>query len=92
VAFDVNGTNVDANGDGTTSIEERFNSEVYKWLDNGGVGHYGWVNPEGLRKEAGARAEAWHWENTTIRDATFTDLPSIPDHAAPDAGEEAPEK
>jgi len=92
VAFDVNGTNEDANGDGTTSIEERFNSKVYKWLDNEGKGRYGWVNPVGLRKEAGPKAEAWHWENTSIRDVTFTGLPPVPDYAEPDAAEEAPEK
>lgn len=90
VAFDVNGTNVDVDKDGKRGTKyDRFNSKVYKWLDNGGAGRYGWVNPPSLR-ENGRLPEAWHWENTTIRDQVLKNRTIIPNYAIPDGEEKAP--
>jgi hypothetical protein len=89
VAFDVNGTNVDVDGDGKAGTkEDRFNSPIYLWLDNGGAGRYGWKNPPNLRKN-GKLPEAWHWENTSLRDIHMTNRKQLPAYAAPD-GEEPP--
>jgi len=89
VAIDVNGTRVDVNGDGLVQNYDRFRSKVYKWLDNGGAGRYGWVNPTNLR-ENGNTPESWHWENTTIRDQFLKNRTLIPNYAIPDGEEKAP--
>lgn len=89
VAFDVNGTRVDVNKDGKIQNYDRFRSKVYKWLDNGGAGRHGWVNPPSLR-ENGRLPEAWHWENTTVRDKMLKNRTIIPNYAIPDGEEEAP--
>jgi hypothetical protein len=90
VAFDVNGTNVDVDKDGERGTKyDRFNSKVYKWLDNGGSGRHGWINPPSLR-ETGRLPESWHWENTTIRDQYIKQRQQLPNYAIPDGEEEAP--
>ena len=86
VAFDVNGTKVDTNKDGEVNDSERFNSKVYKWLDNGTKGRYGWINPPNLRQN-GSVPEAWHWENTALRDKYMTNRKPVPPYVVPDAEE-----
>jgi hypothetical protein len=79
VAFDVNGTYNDADGDGKSSFEERKNTDVYKWLQkNGGD----FTNPLDLK-------EGWHWENVKVRDQIY----EIPTNRviSNDSGEPAPE-
>lgn len=89
VAFDVNGTNVDVDKDGERGTNyDRFNSKVYKWLDNGGAGRHGWINPAPLRQK-GNLPESWHWENTRIRDQFIKQRQHLPNYAIPD-GEEKP--
>lgn len=94
VAFDVNrtlivdGKELDKNDPATK--DRRFDSEVYKWLDNDGKGRHGWVNPKTLRR--GTRnAEAWHWENTELRDRYFKNIGGLPSYAVPDGAEEPPD-
>lgn len=90
VAFDVNGTNVDVDGDGKSGTNyDRFNSRVYKWLDNGGAGRHGWVNPPSLRQN-GNLPESWHWENTRIRDQYIKQRQPLPNYTIPDGEEEPP--
>jgi len=92
VAFDVNGTRTLK--DGTvlprTAKDKRFDSEVYEWLDNGGKGRYGWINPPKLRRGKKG-AEAWHWENTQIRDEVIKNRRRVPPGSNPEAGETEPE-
>jgi hypothetical protein len=83
IAFDVNGTRVMAdktvlNSKAPDTNWRRFDSPIYKWLDNGGRGRHGWINPPSLRRESGGVIEAWHWENVTIRDTIFIGTPPTP--------------
>ena len=91
VAFDVNGTKVDVNGDGSITNNDRFNSPVYKWLDNGGKGRHGFVNPPSLRQN-GSLPESWHWENTTVRDQVYSDLDPDIKNGTPDGTEVPPDE
>ena len=86
VAFDIDGTREIPGGGYLVSgapdtNRRRFDSPIYKWLDNGGRGRHGWVNPPSLRRESGGVIEAWHWENLTIGKAHFVDTPSTPEYA-----------
>jgi len=90
VAFDVNGTKVDPNEDGKTTNKERFNSKVYKWLDNDAKGRYGWINPPALR-EGKPGAESWHWENTRLRNKYMTNRKPVPPFVVPDGEEPEPD-
>ena len=91
VAFDVNGTLEQPDGSYmdpklTPNVNtKRFDSPIYKWLDNGGKGRHGWKNPPGLRKGTGAPIEAWHWENVELRKKHFPSVPPPPPGATTDA-------
>ena len=61
VAFDVNGTYNDTDGDDRSSFEERKQTKVYEWLSKNGNG---FINPQNLR-------EGWHWENVGVRDQIY---------------------
>lgn len=92
VAFDVNGTNRDMDGDGVVGKRtDRFVTPVYLWLDNGGQGRHGFVNPPSLRQN-GSLPESWHWENTTVRDQVYSDLDPDIKNGTPDGTEVPPEE
>ena len=96
IAFDVNGTREMADGttlktDAPDTHRRRFDSPLYKWLDNGGRGRHGWINPPSLRRESGGVIEAWQWENVTIRDTIFIGTPPTPEGATTEI-EETPEE
>ena len=91
VAFDVNNTLEKHDKSGFWSRDDpnanikRFDSPIYKWLDNGGKGRHGWINPPGLRKGTGPPIEAWHWENVALRKKHFPSVPPPPPGGTTDA-------
>ena len=86
VAFDVNGTNVCSSGCPSNRSIERFQSPIYQFLDKGGSGTQGFVNPPSLRYN-GRLPESWHWENLSIRNAVFDREATPPDYVITDGGE-----
>ena len=91
VAFDVAGTNNCPSYGGSGKCPsnrsiERFQSPVYQFLDKGGSGTQGFVNPPSLRYN-GRLPESWHWENLSIRNAVYDREATPPDYVIGDGGE-----
>ena len=88
VAFDIDGTKVDTDGDGEVSNADRFNSPIYKWLDNSGRGRHGWKNPPALRQGGSGPDEAWHWENVALKNKHFKGVTQLLEGQTGDVEEE----
>jgi len=81
VAFDVNGTYNDADGNGKSSFEERKDTDVFKWLL---ANAKPFVNPASIR-------EGWHWEAVSVRKTVYAESVASPTPESNDHGEAAPE-
>lgn len=95
VAFDVDGTLILEDGSTIPDNDpnkkyKRFESKIYKWL-KANAGDFGFENPSKLGPKSNT-PEAWHWENTKIRDILYDFKRSVPGYVNADGVEINPEE